>query len=871
MNTNSFYKYFVLAALLGVFAVFAGCDDDSSNNGTGACDGYDCGHGDCNETDGIAFCTCDTGYTGVHCTSCDTGYIPSGDECIEASNDPLYGTPNIDGTITEAEGDWSVDQHVGDNAEASDWGDNVLSALYVAYDTNNLYIGVQGFAESTNSIVVYIDTDYGTTSAGLSSIAAATDNDGAIDNSMSANITVTDSSFKVDWAVGTKGMGSAPGTLVDEAGWRNIGLDGTNFPWVSAQLVAGSQGFEASIPLTELFGGTYPEGTQIALFARLMNEDGQYFSNQTLPGDNASTPSTVSELVVISLPGGGNPVCNHDGNCDAGETTANCADDCPPVCNNDGNCDAGETIQNCPGDCSGATECGDPDVFQWEDSVMYFVLVDRFFDSDGSNSPVDNATWEAQYMGGDWQGVEQKLAYLEDLGVNTVWLSAPYNNREYAGAAIDPGSDSHLYSAYHGYWPSPGNIDYSDPDNPVPVPAVESRLGSSADLQSLIDTLHTDGMYVLFDYVMNHVDIASDLYANHAGWFYNEEGNIIMCPPDNWNDPYYSTRCAFTDYLPAFDFYNPDARAWSINDAVWWAKEFDIDGYRLDAIKHVPMDWLTELRTRLNSEFTDPTGGRFYLVGETYDFDSQQTLKDFIDPNTKLDGQFDFPMRKRLCDTVFNYSMDFNAFFSWMDGNDSFYSADTLMSTWVGNHDIPRAIHFASGQITDCYTGSNVGNSWNPGSYDQPWDIEPYERLALAFGIMLTNRGVPLIYYGDEIGLAGGGDPDNRRMMQWDGYSSNQLWLQDRVRTLLNIRNSNVVLRRGYRITLSTGQDTYAYKMIGCGAEEDLFVMVNRAGQANQVTGLPAGSYTELISGTTVAGGTTVEVPPRGIMIFKAQ
>ncbi|MEE2786332.1 MAG: alpha-amylase family glycosyl hydrolase, partial [Myxococcota bacterium] len=126
--------------------------------------------------------------------------------------------------------------------------------------------------------------------------------------------------------------------------------------------------------------------------------------------------------------------------------------------------------------------CGDPTVFDWRDAVMYFVMVDRFFDSDNQRDAVAGATDgdatrgpSGDYEGGDLAGVTAKIQYLQNLGVNSIWLSAPYENRDTAGAAIDPNADGNLYSGYHGYWPAPANIDYSDPENPRPIPAVESR------------------------------------------------------------------------------------------------------------------------------------------------------------------------------------------------------------------------------------------------------------------------------------------------------------------------------------------------------------------------------------------------------------
>ena len=523
------------------------------------------------------------------------------------------------------------------------------------------------------------------------------------------------------------------------------------------------------------------------------------------------------------------------------------------------------------GDSGGTvSSCGDPTEFQWEDSVMYFVMVDRFYDSDNYVDLVDGVEVRdaangpsGQYVGGDIPGVEAKLPYLSDLGVSAIWLSAPYDNRDYAGGAIDTNQDGNTYSAYHGYWPSPLNTDYSDPNNPSPRPLVESRIGSDASLRSFVDAAHGfesttgDGIKVLFDYVMNHVDSASQLYQAHPEWFATDNGRIRLCGPENlWSDPYWGTRCAFTDYLPPFDFYNDEARAWSIADAIWWAKEYNLDGYRLDAIKHVPLSWLTDLRQALNEEFTDPAGGRFYLVGETFDYGNRDLLKSFVDPNTMLDGQFDFPFKAQACSALFSKEQPMSQFAYWMDGNDGYYGPGALMSTWIGNHDIPRAIHFASGQIGNCMQGSWPGNAWTS-DFAQPTDAPPYERLSLSFAIMMTNGGVPLIYYGDEIGLAGGGDPDNRRAMPWDESALNdhQKALRADVRALSRLRAEHRVLARGQRQTVHADSDTWVYKKTGCGSGyNEAVVAINRADSSRSVP-IPNGSWVNAITGESVSAG----------------
>lgn len=522
--------------------------------------------------------------------------------------------------------------------------------------------------------------------------------------------------------------------------------------------------------------------------------------------------------------------------------------------------------------------CGDLAEFDWADAVMYFAMIDRFEDGDGRVDPVPGATGgdaatgpSGQYEGGDLRGATNRVPYLRDLGVTAIWLSAPYENRDTAGAAIDPNQDQNVYSAYHGYWPSPANIDFTDPANPVPVPEVESRIGTADDLHAFVDAAHGAEIKVLFDYVMNHVDSESALYQAHRDWFASDNGRTRLCGPENlWDDPFWGTRCAFTDYLPPFDFDNPAARAWSVADAVWWATEFNIDGYRLDAIKHVSLTWLTDLRRALNAAIAEPAGDRFYLVGETFAYDDRDLLASFVDPDTMLDGQFDFPFKARVCEALFNKAMRLQDFAGWMDGNDGFYGPGALMTTWIGNHDIPRPIHFASGQIGNCRQGSFPGNGWTA-DFRQPDHAAPYERLGLSFVVMMTNPGIPLIYYGDEIGLAGGGDPDNRRMMPAndDGLNPHQLALREQVAALGRIRNENKVIARGRRITLSADEDTWVYRLTGCGTDSpDVTVAINRADQARQVR-VPAGPLTDLLNGAALEGGQ-VELAPRSAMVLRA-
>ena len=149
----------------------------------------------------------------------------------------------------------------------------------------------------------------------------------------------------------------------------------------------------------------------------------------------------------------------------------------------------------------------------------------------------------------------------------------------------------------------------------------------------------------------------------------------------------------------------------------------------------------------------------------------------------------------------------------------------------------------------------------------QPSDAAPYERLGVAFAVMFTNPGIPLIYYGDEIGLAGGGDPDNRRMMPWSDAELNvhQLALRDAVTKLARVRGENPVLGRGRRVTVSADQNTWVYRMTGCG-DEEVLVAINKADSSQSVT-LPAGTWEDLLDGGTVAGGAQT-LPARSFFVL---
>lgn len=497
-----------------------------------------------------------------------------------------------------------------------------------------------------------------------------------------------------------------------------------------------------------------------------------------------------------------------------------------------------------------------PGVFDWRDAVVYFVFVDRFFDGNAANnSTVPGVTGTpGQYQGGDYAGVTQKIqsGYFTDLGVNVLWLTVPLDNADIAGKGA--GGDANLYSAYHGYWPKE-----LDPKTP------ESRFGTRAELLALVQAAHQKGIKVLFDYAMVHVHASSSVYQAHPDWFHPGGGSCVCGVTCDWNAD--GKRCWFTDYLPHWNFTVQAARDFSVSNAIAWAKEYDIDGFRLDAIKHVEDNWLTDLRSRLTSEVVPLKNPpqRFYLVGETFAYD-KSALKAYVDPASKLDGQFDFPLRLEIVKAVLMRKGGMDGLAAFARDNDAFYGARAVMSPFVGNHDLGRVIHMAEDTPRfDEYSNGDKALAWSETEPPQPTGVEPYERLANGFAVIFTQKGAPLVYYGDEIGLAGAGDPGNRKKMPWTGLSTNQTWLKTRLQKLAKIRADHAALRRGLRQTLAATANLWVFSMTTTG--DRVFVAINRGDGPETTTALPADTYEELVDGGAVTS-SPITVPARQTRVF---
>lgn len=431
---------------------------------------------------------------------------------------------------------------------------------------------------------------------------------------------------------------------------------------------------------------------------------------------------------------------------------------------------------------------GEP--FTWQDGLMYLAFTDRFRNADSSQGPVAEGVEPiAGYNGGDFQGVTEAIenGYFEDLGVNVLWLSPIYENPApgYLGA-----DGSTRYTGYHGYWP----ID--------PLSA-ETNYGGDEALQELIETAHENGIRVLFDLVFNHVHEDHIYCDENPSWC---ELTCVCGSSDTCRWEGEGGRpldCQFAPYLPDLSYRNHDILRRMVDDTMKLARKFDVDGFRIDAAKH--MDHVIMRTMRLEAEALERQGAaEFYLVGETFTGDRGLIMNYVADD--ELHGQFDFPLMYAIQGT-FNGGSFRDLEGAAAEGQRRYGSFYEWMSPFVGNHDIPRYATVLAGNDQGPFGNTPDLMAEGTGEVTQ-WNI--INRFSMAFAFLFAQPGVPLLYYGDEIALAGSGDPDNRRVMPTQ-LNANRSEMLRRVQELGQARQAIPALRRGDRKELWIDDNMYVF------------------------------------------------------------
>ena len=494
------------------------------------------------------------------------------------------------------------------------------------------------------------------------------------------------------------------------------------------------------------------------------------------------------------------------------------------------------------------------------DDAMELIMPDRYADGDKANdAPAGlESTYDPHranaYHGGDLRGIDAHLEYLQQLGTNTLWLTPVYDN-----------SLDHSGTSYHGY--SATNMF-----------AVDPHLGSMADLQKLSQDLHSRGMKLVLDTVPNHVGPLHPWAQDQPlqEWLHGTPAAHLRAREDlaPASDPHGSLRDQaglldgwFVDLLPDLNQRNPAVSQYLIQNAIWWIESAHLDGLRLDTFPFVDRGFWHDFHAELHQLYPhlttvgevwheDPAEVSYFAGGVAHASEAASAAVD-----TGLDTPFDFPMYFALrAALIHGEPMTRIARVLRMD---ALYPHPERLVTFLGNHDTMRFLS-EPGATTDA--------------------------LKLGFGLLATMRGMPQFYYGDEVALRGGNDPDNRHdfpggmatadhdAFQPSGRTAEEAEMHDWLAGMLALRSAHPALRTGNQQNLFADQNLFAFTR--SSQQETILVVANKA-QVPQNLSMELGA-TSLESATLLSGITaqspsaqiskqrlSLTMPPHSFAVYK--
>ena len=428
-----------------------------------------------------------------------------------------------------------------------------------------------------------------------------------------------------------------------------------------------------------------------------------------------------------------------------------------------------------------------------EAQIIYNVFIDRFYNGNPANDePINDPGLvlpKADYFGGDIAGITAKVkeGYFNDLGVNTIWISPVVLNPKGAyGQWNDPKTK---FSAYHGYWP-------------ISFTLIDPRMGTPEDLKELVREAHSRGINVLLDFVAHHVHVIHPYYIEHPNWttsLYLPDGTMNT---EKWDE--YRLTTWFDVFLPTLDLQKPEVTEMLSDSAVWWIKEYGLDGFRHDATKHVPEIFWRTLTKKLKQQVVEAEGRGIYQIGETYG--GPELISSYVNTGM-LDGQFDFNVYDAALGVFARETNPFTNLDNTLQTSFDFYGNQNLMGYITGNQDRGRFISYAGGDLKFDENAKAAG--WTRDI--EVGDTIGYRRLSMLTAFNMTIPGIPVIYYGDEFGMPGGNDPDSRRQMKFNDLSPLELATKEKASKLIKIRKDNLALIYGTFTTLQVDDKTYVY------------------------------------------------------------
>ena len=454
--------------------------------------------------------------------------------------------------------------------------------------------------------------------------------------------------------------------------------------------------------------------------------------------------------------------------------------------------------------------------------ILYSLMIDRFYNGNEANDWKMNSPEVldiVDYQGGDFAGITAKISegYFDRLGVNTLWISPITQNPWDAwgcytfknGNKYDPSKTYTKFSGYHGYWP-------------IYATALDVRFGTPDELRTLLDTAHAHEINVVLDYVANHMHINSPTLQAHPDW---HTDSILPDGRRNfelWDDARLTTW--FDKHIPTLDLEREEVCEAMTDSALYWLANYELDGFRHDACKHIPEGYWRMLGQKIALRWP---GRPIWMIGETYG--SPELIGSYV-KSGMLDAQFDFNVyfttREALCGLKGMDQVLANELTSLRT-----YGAHHTMGNISGNHDQIRFASIAGGAIDIASQGKEEGWTKEVGIGDAD---KAYKRALLLEVINMTMPGVPCIYQGDEYAEVGANDPDNRHMMRFDNLNEEEMKMREEVTKLIHMRRNSMPLLYGDLIPLIDRPDQIIYQRVYLG--ERVTVTIDRKNLTFEIT-----------------------------------
>lgn len=455
---------------------------------------------------------------------------------------------------------------------------------------------------------------------------------------------------------------------------------------------------------------------------------------------------------------------------------------------------------------------GKADVYdesKWlQESIVYQIFPDRFYNGDKSNDPENTKAWgcevdRSSMFGGDIKGIIEKLDYLKDLGINLIYLTPVFKS-----------TSNHKYNT----------TDYFD---------IDPQFGTIETAKELTAECHKRGIRVLFDAVFNHS--GSDFFAfkdllknqeksQYKDWYFPYEYPVST---DKIN---YYTFANDVASMPKLNTSNPEVKEYLLKVGEYWIKEVGIDGWRLDVADEVDHHFWKAFRERIKKANKDAI-----IVGEIHHESSSFLSGD------EMDSIMNYPFEGAVIDFFAKKTIDAVEFNDILTQNITIYMDSIVRQMWnlVGSHDTKRFLTECDGDI---------------------------KRMKLAVAFQFTYIGVPYIYYGDEVGMTGGNDPECRGCMIWDEEKQNKD-MPKFYKKMVSIRKENKVLVYGSYRNLYLKGNVIVFERYN--QSESVMVAINNSDKEAEINIGCTGEAVDLMSDEKIVLGGSLKLAPMKFKIIK--